>query len=241
MEDLQVAAPGRPGHHPVGPVPHPARGRGRRRRIAQSLRVRPAQLHLAEPVHLMQLQFATVEEGRTQRSGGHRVEPAGAAEVDHGRSAVVPGDPVIPQPVEQVGVVAVAEEGLGIRRHDIGIEERQDGDLVVPADRGQHGLDVRVGERRHQVLRPGLRGGAQLPGGRVLHRLQPDLLPEPGHRQFVYLGEGARRGERGRHHRDLVAGDELARDGQVWAHLTIPPRPRCARRQRAPATGSPGQ
>jgi hypothetical protein len=105
---------------------------------------------------------------------------------------VVSDDAEIPQPVEQVGVVAVAGEGLGVGLNDLGVKERQHGDLVVSADRGQDGTDGRVGERRHKIPRPGLWGGANLPGSGVFHRLKPEVIAEHPHADLVHGGEHAR-------------------------------------------------
>jgi hypothetical protein len=77
----------------------------------------------------------------------------------------------VPQVVQQVGVVAVAAEGLRVRGQDPGVQVRKHGELIVAADRGEHRADPGVGEGLHQVRRPGLGRGTQLAGGRILDRL----------------------------------------------------------------------
>lgn len=70
----------------------------------------------------------------------------------------------------QVGVVAVAEERLGVAGQDLGVQVPEDFDLVFSADAGEYGPDLGIAEGRVQVLGP-LGGGSLLrPGRGVLHR-----------------------------------------------------------------------
>ena len=66
---------------------------------------------------------------------------AAAAEVHHDRAPVVRDDPEVPEEGEQVGVVAVAEERLGMCRYQLGIQVFQELDLIIAADGGDDGLD----------------------------------------------------------------------------------------------------
>src|SRR5699024_1618656 len=84
-------------------------------------------------------------------------------------------------------VVAVAEEGLRVRRDELRVEEGDDGDLVVATQGGEDRVDLRVGERRHDVTRPVLGEGLELAGGGVLDGLQSELLTEPAHGLLVNL------------------------------------------------------
>jgi hypothetical protein len=83
-----------------------------------------------------------------------RVDLRTRPEVDLGGSSVEAGDAMGPHPVEQVGVVAVAQEGFRIGHHEAGIEVRDDSDLVLAADGGQHRADLGIGERGVQVRGP---------------------------------------------------------------------------------------
>ncbi len=62
------------------------------------------------------------------------------------RSAVETRDAVSPEPVVQVGVVAGPEERLGVAPDRIGIEVRDDSDLIVPADHREDASDRRISE-----------------------------------------------------------------------------------------------
>ena len=62
----------------------------------------------------------------------------------------------------QVGVVAVAEERLGVAGQDLGVQVPQDFDLVFSADAGEYGPDLGIAEGSVQVLGP--LGGGSLPG-----------------------------------------------------------------------------
>ena len=69
-----------------------------------------------------------------------------------------PATPLAPEPVEEVGVVAVAQEGLRVGADQVRVEVRDHRDLVLASDRGQHRPDLRVAERRVQVVGPVPRG-----------------------------------------------------------------------------------
>jgi hypothetical protein len=101
-----------------------------------------------------------------------------------------------PQPRQEVGVVRVAEERLGVGAHQVGIEVRDDGDLVLAADRRQHGADLRVGEGRVDVGRPLLRGRTEAARRRVLDGHEPRHLCQAPHRLLVHLRRETRCGER---------------------------------------------
>jgi hypothetical protein len=82
---------------------------------------------------------------------------------------------------------------------------RDDGDLVVAADRREHGADRRVGERGVHV--GGAIGGGRVepPGGRVFDGNEPGRRGQPAHRLLVHLRPGDGRGERGRQDGDPVS------------------------------------
>src|SRR3954451_23854582 len=71
-------------------------------------------------------------------------------------------DAVTPQPVEQVGVVAVAEERLRIGPHQLRIEMTYSRDLVVPPDSGQDVPDLWITE-----------SGVEVGGAVVRDRVEP--------------------------------------------------------------------
>ena len=54
----------------------------------------------------------------------------------------------------EVGVVAVAEERLGVARQDRGVQVPQDFDLVFSADAGEYGPNLGIAEGSVQVLGP---------------------------------------------------------------------------------------
>ena len=68
--------------------------------------------------------------------------------------------PRYPQPVQQVGVVAVAEERLRVGADHLRVQVRQHGELVVAADRRHDCADRAVGERRSSGRRPAHCGAA---------------------------------------------------------------------------------
>jgi hypothetical protein len=85
----------------------------------------------------------------------------------------------------QVGVVTGPQERLGIGPGQRGIQVRDDGDLVLPADHRQDAADRRVGEGGVDVGGPLLRGRAHLPRRRVLDRDQAGHLGKPAHGLLV--------------------------------------------------------
>ena len=134
---------------------------------------------------------------------------ARASVLGHDRAAVVPDDPERVQVRQQVHRVAVAEEGLGVRAQQIGVEVRQDGDLILAADAADDGLDLGIGERGVQIGGALGRGRGQHPGGGKLHGDQTEVLAQPAQSQLEgqreELGQAAGRGD----DRDLVAGPRL--------------------------------
>lgn len=67
-------------------------------------------------------------------------------EMHLGRAAVIAGDTCAPEQVVQVGVVAVPEERFRVRGENLGIDLRDDSDLVIPADRGEDRPNRLIGE-----------------------------------------------------------------------------------------------
>jgi hypothetical protein len=97
-----------------------------------------------------------------------------APKVDHRRSAVV-GDHAQPhQVVQQVGVVAVAEERLGVGGEHVGIEVLEHCDLVVATDRRHHRPDGRIGEGIVEIAGALARRSVTGARCRVLDRLDPE-------------------------------------------------------------------
>jgi SnoaL-like domain len=78
------------------------------------------------------------------------------------------GDAVAPEPVEHVGVVAVAQKRLRVSPDELGVEVGDDGDLVLAADRREHGSDPGIGECSVQIGRPVPGRGSYLAGCGVL-------------------------------------------------------------------------
>lgn len=154
---------------------------------------------------------ATGEEGRLQGVCGQRVHRTGASEFDHHRPAVVAHDAQVPEEGQQVGVVAVPEERLGIGAQELTVQVREDGDLVVTTDAGDHGLDLGVGERRVDVGGPLGRGRPHGARRRILHHFEPELVAESTQSQLVGQrknpGKPGGRGDDG----DTVAGAGLVR------------------------------
>ncbi len=139
---------------------------------------------------------------------------AGPAELAHHRAAVVRGEPERVQSSQQAGRVAVPEEGLRVGAQQVGVEQREHRDLVFAADRGDHGLDLRIGEGGVQVRGPFGRARVVDAGGRVLHRDEAELLAQPAQsgleREREELGQAAG----GRDDRDAVTGHGLRRRGE---------------------------
>lgn len=128
---------------------------------------------------------ATGEEGRSQGLGCQRVHRTGASEFDHHRPAVVTHDAQVPEEGQQVGVVAVPEERLGIGAQELVVQVWKDGDLVVTADAGDHRLDLGVGECRVDIGGPLGRGRPHGPRRRILHHFEPELVTESAQPQLI--------------------------------------------------------
>ena len=102
----------------------------------------------------------------------------------------------MPEPVQQVGVVAVTEEWLWIGPDNGRIEVRKHRDLILAADRRQYGADLRVSERGHEI------GGtiawrcAEASRRRVLHRLKRELLAQASHAELMHPRVHRRSGPR---------------------------------------------
>ncbi len=199
-------------------MPMPPGSREYGRLLVEVGRVGPVQLVLAEGLLRLQLQVPPIEQCSPQRSRGHRVQSAGTAEMHHRGTAVVADDPEVPEPVQQVGVVAVTGERLWVAPEHVRVEVRQDGELVVTADGGQHRPDRGIGEGSHQVPRPIRGGSAHLPGGRILHRHEAELILKPAHRHLMHVRERPGRGEGGRDDGHSVAGGQRRWRGQRRSH-----------------------
>ena len=106
----------------------------------------------------------------------HLVHRGPWAQVNLGGAAVERSDTVVPQPVEHVGVAAVAEARLGTGLDDFGVKVRHDRDLVLAADGREHRSDLRAGERGVEVGSPALRRRAQPTRRGVLDRHEPVIL-----------------------------------------------------------------
>jgi len=122
----------------------------------------------------------------------------------------------------QVGVVAVTEERLGVAGEDLGIQVAEDFYLVFPANAGEHGLDLRVAERRVQVLGPFGWGSLPGPGRGVLDRLQAELIPQPRQAQLERQRADGRAAPRRGEHGDAVATPRLGRVGEPANHRLLP-------------------
>jgi hypothetical protein len=133
---------------------------------------------------------------------------------------VIAGDAVGPEPVQEVGVVGVAEEGLGIGPERLRIQMPQHGDLVVAADGGEHGPDARIGVGGHEVGGP-FGGRRVAAGGGVFDRLQIEDLAEAPQALLVHGGEVGRGGVGRRDDGDPVAGSELGRSAEIRTHTSI--------------------
>ena len=137
------------------------------------------------------------------------------------------GDAVGPEPAEQVGVVAVAEERLGVGAHEVGVQVRDHRDLVVAADGGQDGPDLRVAERRVEVGRPVARGVAS--SRRVVgYSTGTSPVTSCSRRMACSCTAGATAGAAndGETHGDLVAGCGLGGAQELVAHSASQPRRR---------------
>lgn len=96
----------------------------------------------------------------------------------------------------QVGVVAHPEERLRIASGRLGIQVRNDDDLVLPANHRQDAPDRRISKRGVDVSRTLDRRRSHPPRRRVFDRNQAGRLREPAHRLFMHRGKDAGRRER---------------------------------------------
>jgi hypothetical protein len=139
------------------------------------------------------------------------------ADMRLGRSAVEARDPVEPQPVQQVRVVAVTEEPRGVLADDVSVEVAEHGHLVVAADRREDRAHGRIGERRHQILSALRRARGPAREG-ILHWLDPDDLTKPTQGLLVDRGVPLGGRPRRRDHRDAATVRHGRRHEQVLGH-----------------------
>ncbi len=152
-----------------------------------------------------QLDCVAGEQGAAKRRKRHGMHATGAREVHEGRSSVVPNDAQVPEVVEKVRVVAVAEEARRVRRDDLGIQVGENGDLVTATNRGQDGLDRVVGKRVREIARTVFRRGVELTRRGIFDRYQIELLAYDAQTDLVDLGKDGRRGPGGRKDGDPIA------------------------------------
>jgi hypothetical protein len=98
----------------------------------------------------------------------------------------------------QIGVVAVAEEGLGVCPDELRVQVLEHLDLVRATDGAKDGLDCGVREGGVHVARPFFRGGIHLAGGGVLDRHKPEDLADAPQALLVDRGEHRRQPHRRR-------------------------------------------
>jgi hypothetical protein len=113
------------------------------------------------------------------------------AEMHLGGPAVETRDAVHPQPVVHVGVVAGPEERLGVAHGEVGIQVRDDSDLVLPADHREDGADRRIREGGVDVSGTLPRGRSHLARRRILDRHQASHFGKPADGLFVHCGKDA--------------------------------------------------
>ena len=204
----------------VGPVtdalgsgPGPGLGRLAVAVRRERRRVVPVAAEVLGLAGLGDLQPAAVEQRRPQRAQVDVVHAPGPAPR---WTWVEPpwndGDAVGPEPAQQVGVVAVAEERLGVARARASASRW--GITVIWSSPPMVARTARISGSPNAALRSAARSSGrrvEASRGRVLHRLQPEHLAEPRQRLLVHRRGHGRRGERRRHHRDLVAGRGLGR------------------------------
>jgi len=117
-----------------------------------------------------------------------------------------------------IGVVAVAQERLGVAPGQRGVQVRDDQDLVIPADHRQDRAGPRISERGIDIRGTLGRRGADLARGRELDRDQAGNLGKPAHRLLVHRREGPGRGKRRRQHGNPVSPAGLGRADQFVRH-----------------------
>ena len=210
-EHLHAAAPGRRRYRLRGPGPGPPLGGFAVAVLVKRGRMLPRPPEVLGLPRFGDLEGAAIEQRRPERSRVDVVDDRPRAEMHLRGSAVETRDAVPPQPVQDVRVVAVAEERLRIRLRELRIEMRGDQDLVVAADGREDRPDRRVGEGLVHV--GGARFGtrAELPRRRVLDRHESGERGQPAHRLLVDRGRDRGRREGRREHRDTVAGTGLGR------------------------------
>jgi hypothetical protein len=144
------------------------------------------------------------------------------SEVHLGRASVIARHANVPQEVVQVCIIAVAEERLRVRCEDLAVDMRDDRDLIVTADRREHGPDTRICECRLDIGRSRLGARAELPSSRIFDRHKSGDLRETAHGLFVNGFRHGRRGKRGRQNRDPLAGLCFRGSGErAWCHPPI--------------------
>ena len=111
------------------------------------------------------------------------------------RTAIEAGDTLGPQPRQKIGVVAVAEERLGVCTHELRIEMRHDGDLVLATDRREDRANLRVGEGRVEVGGTLLRARAEPTGCRILNGDEVGNFGQAAHRLVVHRWSDTGSGE----------------------------------------------
>jgi hypothetical protein len=105
----------------------------------------------------------------TARSGPNQPHDTRTrAEMHLGGAAVEARDAVCPQPVVQVGVVACPEKGFGIDPGELGIEMRDDRDLIISADHRQDAADRRIDGSARAALMAAARSRGVAPTVRVV-------------------------------------------------------------------------
>ena len=175
MQDLEIPTPRHARDDLVGVAPRPALVGERLERRLEGREVGPVALQVGVARHRLDGCGAGFEQRAAQRLSKHRVDPAGSRQVHEGRAAVVARYPEVPQPVQEVRVVAVAKEGLRVGTEDCRVEVAKEGDLVRTTDAGHHRADRRVGEGGHEVRRALLGSGADVSRRGVLDRLDAVL------------------------------------------------------------------
>lgn len=195
-----------------------ARHRLARPELGERPRVQPVDAVVLRLPRLRDLQPPSRQQSGPQGRGVHLIHSRSRPQVHLGGTAVEARHAVRPQPLVQVGVVAVAEERLGVRAHGVRVQVTDHGDLVLPAHRGDHRPDLLVCERRVQVPRPVLGARPKLPGGGVLDRHQSGYLGQAAHRLLVHRGREAGSRERRRDDGDPVARLGLGRVDERLSH-----------------------
>ena len=211
LEHLEAATPGGTGHRAGRPRPGPGLGGLALTELGEGSGVEPVVPHVLGLPRFGDLQLCPGQQRRPQRVEVDRVDVRARADVDLGGTAVEAGDAQRPQPLVEVRVVAVPEEGLGVGQRCGAVEVRYDRDLVIAAHGRQDRADAWIGECGIEIAGTFLGRGAELPRGRVLHGDQAGESGEPGHGLLVNRrGETGGRQGRGQD-RDVITGTSLGR------------------------------